>query len=169
MCVLVLDIDDDQTIYLDSTNDRIVEWKYNANNGQIVAGGNGQGSAANQLYDPYDVFVDASGDRLIIAAMFGFGFPIGAEGDSGERIGRRLSDHQPGDERGGGERGEPAAQLSRQSLVHAVRSPRRGGGTVIGRRRMVHRPALAGRETVVYDRSKCSLPQPAAGPRERGG
>ncbi|CAF3949720.1 unnamed protein product, partial [Rotaria sp. Silwood1] len=36
--------DDDQTIYAaDRANHRIVEWKWGATSGQVVAGGNGQG------------------------------------------------------------------------------------------------------------------------------
>ena len=34
-------IDDDQTIYIaDQSNHRIIEWKWNATSGQVVAGGN---------------------------------------------------------------------------------------------------------------------------------
>ncbi|CAF4550426.1 unnamed protein product, partial [Rotaria sp. Silwood2] len=37
-------VDDDQTIYVaDGWNHRIVEWKWGATSGQVVAGGNGQG------------------------------------------------------------------------------------------------------------------------------
>ncbi|CAF4852893.1 unnamed protein product, partial [Rotaria sp. Silwood2] len=36
-------VDDDQTIYVaDRLNHRIVEWKWGATSGQVVAGGNGQ-------------------------------------------------------------------------------------------------------------------------------
>jgi hypothetical protein len=66
LIVLVLDIDDDQTICIDSANDRIVEWKYNANNGQIVAGGNGQENRQQLLGIPADVIVDKKNDSLII-------------------------------------------------------------------------------------------------------
>ncbi|CAF4078149.1 unnamed protein product, partial [Rotaria sp. Silwood1] len=42
-------VDDDQTIYVaDTSNHRIVEWKQGATNGQVVAGGNGQGSGDHQ-------------------------------------------------------------------------------------------------------------------------
>ncbi|CAF4580393.1 unnamed protein product, partial [Rotaria sp. Silwood2] len=38
-------VDDDQTVYVaDESNHRIVEWKWGATSGQVVAGGNGQGS-----------------------------------------------------------------------------------------------------------------------------
>ncbi len=60
-------IDDDQTIYVaDTHNHRIVEWKRNANNGQIIAGGNGQGNRNDQLNHPTKVIVDKENDSLII-------------------------------------------------------------------------------------------------------
>jgi sugar lactone lactonase YvrE len=60
-------IDDDQTIYVaDYGNDRIVEWKSDANNGQIVAGGNDQGNRNDQLNRPTKVIVDKENDSLII-------------------------------------------------------------------------------------------------------
>jgi sugar lactone lactonase YvrE len=60
-------IDDDQTIYVaDYGNDRIVEWKSDANNGQIVAGGNGLGNRNDQLNKPTKVIVDKENDSLII-------------------------------------------------------------------------------------------------------
>ena len=60
-------VDDDQTIYVaDRLNHRIVEWKRNAKSGQVVAGGNGQGSGNHQLSDPLDVIVDKERDSLII-------------------------------------------------------------------------------------------------------
>ncbi|CAF0743707.1 unnamed protein product [Adineta steineri] len=59
--------DDHQTIYIaDFWNSRIVEWKYGAKNGQIVAGGNGQGNRSDQLNGPTDVIVDKKNDSLII-------------------------------------------------------------------------------------------------------
>ncbi|CAF1313062.1 unnamed protein product, partial [Didymodactylos carnosus] len=59
--------DDDQTIYIaDPSNHRIVEWKLGATSGQVVAGGNGQGSGTHQLSDPLDVIVDKERDSLII-------------------------------------------------------------------------------------------------------
>ncbi|CAF4583634.1 unnamed protein product, partial [Rotaria sp. Silwood2] len=37
-------VDNDQTVYVaDRSNHRIVEWKWGATSGQVVAGGNGQG------------------------------------------------------------------------------------------------------------------------------
>ena len=46
-------IDDDQTIYIaDQSNHRIIEWKWNATSGQVVAGGNKQGNEAHQLSYP---------------------------------------------------------------------------------------------------------------------
>jgi sugar lactone lactonase YvrE len=60
-------VDDDQTIYVaDQSNHRILEWKWGATSGQVVAGGNGQGNGAHQLSNPYDVIVDKERDSLII-------------------------------------------------------------------------------------------------------
>jgi sugar lactone lactonase YvrE len=60
-------VDDDQTVYVaDWSNHRIVEWKWGATSGQVVAGGNGQGSGAHQLSYPFDVIVDKERDSLII-------------------------------------------------------------------------------------------------------
>ncbi|CAF5103791.1 unnamed protein product, partial [Rotaria sp. Silwood1] len=59
--------DDDQTIYVaDTSNHRIVEWKRGATSGQVVAGGNGQGSGDHQLNYPEDVIIDKETDSLII-------------------------------------------------------------------------------------------------------
>ncbi|CAF1019756.1 unnamed protein product [Adineta steineri] len=45
--------DDRQTIYIaDGENNRIVQWKYGAKNGQIVAGGNAKGDRSDQLNEP---------------------------------------------------------------------------------------------------------------------
>ncbi|CAF3036634.1 unnamed protein product [Rotaria sp. Silwood2] len=52
-------IDDDQTIYVaEEENHRIIEWKWSATSGQVVAGGNGQGREDHQLNRPYDVIID---------------------------------------------------------------------------------------------------------------
>ena len=60
-------IDDDQTIYIaDRSNHRIIEWKWNATSGQVVAGGNEKGNEAHQLSNPLDVIVDKERDNLII-------------------------------------------------------------------------------------------------------
>jgi sugar lactone lactonase YvrE len=61
-------IDDDQNIYVaDQGNHRIVEWKSNATNGQLVAGGNRKGNQINQLYYPRDMIIDKENNSLIIA------------------------------------------------------------------------------------------------------
>jgi hypothetical protein len=61
-------IDDDQTVYIvDRGNHRIVEWKSNANNGRIVAGGNGKGNKMNQLNYPRDVIIDKENNCFIIS------------------------------------------------------------------------------------------------------
>ncbi len=59
--------DDDQCIYIaDSYNNRIVEWKFGANNGQVVAGGNGEGNRMDQLNYPTDVVLNKKNDSIII-------------------------------------------------------------------------------------------------------
>ncbi|CAF0839716.1 unnamed protein product [Adineta steineri] len=60
--------DEHQTIYItDYFNHRIVEWKYGAKNGQVVAGGNGKGNRSGQLNRPRNVVVDKDNDSLIIS------------------------------------------------------------------------------------------------------
>ncbi len=55
-------IDDDQTIYVaDTENHRIVEWKSDTINGQIVAGGNEKGNRNDQLDYPTKMIVDNRG------------------------------------------------------------------------------------------------------------
>ncbi len=44
-----------------------MEWKKNAINGRIVAGGNGQGNRNDQLSCPTKVIVDRENDSLIIS------------------------------------------------------------------------------------------------------
>ncbi|CAF4092197.1 unnamed protein product, partial [Adineta steineri] len=51
----------------DYANHRIVEWKYNAKEGQIIAGENGYGNRMNQLNHPADVIVDEQTHSIIIA------------------------------------------------------------------------------------------------------
>ncbi|CAF4351684.1 unnamed protein product, partial [Adineta steineri] len=46
---------------------RIVEWKYNAKQGQIIAGGNGEGNRMDQLNGPEVVIVDQQDHSIIIA------------------------------------------------------------------------------------------------------
>jgi hypothetical protein len=50
-------VDDTQTIYVDSVNDR------------IIAGGNGKGNLREQLSFPTDVTVDKKNDSLIICIV----------------------------------------------------------------------------------------------------
>ncbi|CAF1279660.1 unnamed protein product [Adineta steineri] len=51
----------------DFFNHRIVEWKYNAKQGQIIAGGNKQGYRMDQLNHPTDVIFDQRNRSIIIA------------------------------------------------------------------------------------------------------
>ncbi|CAF1226629.1 unnamed protein product [Adineta steineri] len=61
-------IDEKKNIFIaDSWNDRIIEWKYNAKEGQIIAGGNGKGNEMDQLNEPSDVVVDQQNHSIIIA------------------------------------------------------------------------------------------------------
>ncbi|CAF4119017.1 unnamed protein product, partial [Adineta steineri] len=61
-------IDENKNIFTaDDFNDRIVEWKYNANEAQIIADGNGRGNRINQLNCPTDVIVDQQNHSIIIA------------------------------------------------------------------------------------------------------
>ncbi|CAM4786459.1 unnamed protein product [Rotaria magnacalcarata] len=61
-------VDDDQAVVIaDNKNNRIMQWKNgDTTNGQIVAGGNGQGNGLNQLNIPSDVLIDKETDTLII-------------------------------------------------------------------------------------------------------
>jgi len=59
--------DQQQTIYVaDPYNHRIIKWKFGERNGQVVAGGNGEGNRIDQLNYPYDVILDRNKKSLII-------------------------------------------------------------------------------------------------------
>ncbi|CAF1457637.1 unnamed protein product [Adineta steineri] len=61
-------IDKDKNIFIaDRWNHRIVEWKYSAKKGQIIAGGNEEGDRIDQLSSPTDVIVDQQNHSTIIA------------------------------------------------------------------------------------------------------
>ncbi|CAF1104248.1 unnamed protein product [Adineta steineri] len=61
-------IDKNKNIFItDTENQRIVEWKHNAKEGQIIAGGNKQGYRMDQLNRPTDVIVDQQNHSIIIA------------------------------------------------------------------------------------------------------
>ncbi|CAF1127364.1 unnamed protein product [Adineta steineri] len=60
-------IDENKNIFIaDCFNYRVVEWKYDAKEGQIIADGNGQGNRINQLYRPTDLIVDQKNHSVII-------------------------------------------------------------------------------------------------------
>ncbi|CAF4460556.1 unnamed protein product, partial [Rotaria sp. Silwood2] len=60
--------DDQQIVYVaDHTNHRVIEWKCDAANGRVVAGGNGAGSGTHQLHNPHDVIVDKETNNLLIS------------------------------------------------------------------------------------------------------
>ncbi|CAF0774812.1 unnamed protein product [Adineta steineri] len=61
-------IDEKKNIFIaEFWNDRIVEWKHNATEGQIIAGGNSSGNRMDQLNQPTDVIVDQQSHSIIIA------------------------------------------------------------------------------------------------------
>ncbi|CAF0800846.1 unnamed protein product [Adineta steineri] len=61
-------IDKNKNIFIaDHTNHRIVEWKRNPKEGQIIAGENKEGNRMDQLYFPSDVIVDEQDHSIIIA------------------------------------------------------------------------------------------------------
>ena len=46
--------------------------------GTTVAGGNGEGSASNQLYDPYAIIMDCHGSPMgSTDSLWPYGFPVG--------------------------------------------------------------------------------------------
>ncbi|CAF2004094.1 unnamed protein product, partial [Rotaria magnacalcarata] len=61
-------VDDDQTVVIaDRYNHRIIQLKNDdTTNGQVVAGGKGQGRRLHQLNQPFDVLIDKETDSLII-------------------------------------------------------------------------------------------------------
>lgn len=60
--------DGDETLYIvDYKNHRVLEWKVGAGTGRVVAGGHGEGSAANQFQFPEDVIVDKARNSLIVS------------------------------------------------------------------------------------------------------
>ncbi|CAF4335085.1 unnamed protein product, partial [Adineta steineri] len=61
-------IDEKKNIFIaDVGNHRIVEWKYNAKQGQIIVGENGYGNRIDQLHFPTHVIVDQQNHSIIIA------------------------------------------------------------------------------------------------------
>lgn len=58
---------DDQIVYVSEIyKHRVVEWKFNATSGRIVAGGNGVGNALDQLTSPWGIVLDKPNDSIII-------------------------------------------------------------------------------------------------------
>ena len=56
-----------QAVYIaDQHNNRIIKWRFGADHGQIVAGGNGKGNRIDRLFHPTDVIVDHDTKSLII-------------------------------------------------------------------------------------------------------
>ena len=63
-----LALDGAGNLYITDFADRVLRWAPGATSGVVVAGGNGQGSAANQLYIPYRVTVDEEGNVYVADA-----------------------------------------------------------------------------------------------------
>ncbi|CAF3812467.1 unnamed protein product [Rotaria sp. Silwood1] len=60
-------VHDNQTIVIaDYDNHRIIQWNIGDMNGQVVAGGNGEGNRLDQLNRPTDVLIDRDTDSFII-------------------------------------------------------------------------------------------------------
>ena len=60
-------LDDDTTLIVaDTSNHRIIQWKLNDTNGQVVAGGKGAGNLLHQLNYPSDFLIDKETNSLII-------------------------------------------------------------------------------------------------------
>ncbi|CAF1554145.1 unnamed protein product [Adineta steineri] len=67
-CPEAIFIDKNKNIFIaDSSNNRVVEWKYNAKEGQIIAGGYGKGNRIDQLNEPTDLIVDQQNHSIIVA------------------------------------------------------------------------------------------------------
>ncbi|CAF1410716.1 unnamed protein product [Adineta ricciae] len=62
--------DENQTIYIaDTLNHRIMKWKIGQKQGEVVAGGTGQGMRIDQLHGPTNVIWDKANRALIIADL----------------------------------------------------------------------------------------------------
>ncbi|CAF3765008.1 unnamed protein product [Adineta steineri] len=67
-CPYGIFIDKKKNIFIaDYLNHRVVEWKCNAKEGKVVAGGNKEGNRIDQLNRPTDVIVDQQTHSIIIA------------------------------------------------------------------------------------------------------
>ena len=54
-------VDEEQAVYVsDRNNHRVMKWEKGPNEGIVVAGGRGEGSALTQLSRPEELFVDTS-------------------------------------------------------------------------------------------------------------
>ena len=49
----------------DKSAHRVVKWKPGANEGIVIAGGNGDGSSDNQLSDPQGLYLDNNGNLYV--------------------------------------------------------------------------------------------------------
>ncbi|CAF0952792.1 unnamed protein product [Adineta steineri] len=61
-------IDENKNVFIaEFDNHRIIEWKCNAKEGQLIAGGNGKGNRMDQLNNPTDVIINQHDHSIIIA------------------------------------------------------------------------------------------------------
>ena len=62
-----IEVDSSGNIYIaDTQNNRVIKWAPGADEGTVVAGGNGAGSNLNQLNNPTDIHVDSSGNLYVL-------------------------------------------------------------------------------------------------------
>jgi len=60
-----VDVDDDGNIYVSDHGDAVIKYVPGDSIGIVVAGGNGQGTASNQLYRPRGIVLDAIGNLYV--------------------------------------------------------------------------------------------------------
>ena len=66
-----IDIDDDGTLVIaDMNNHRIIRWKQNALEGEIIAGGKGKGTRTDHLNQPVAVLIDRKNGCLLVSEEY---------------------------------------------------------------------------------------------------
>ena len=63
-----IDLDEEERcVYIsDTSNHRVLRWKFNASEGEIIAGGNGKGKQEDQLDEPLDAIRQKGTDSLVV-------------------------------------------------------------------------------------------------------